>query len=199
MKIALIACVAATLLLASGAAAQVPNVQLPEAAIQPRALPEAALQARRIQILRTAGVPVPPAGLREVTTLSVNAQSLPNARLQFYGLSSYLPGVSSIFGSAAFRANAVATDAVSINIAFRGDARTRYIVDCMVSGPARSFQFERLTGGLRDPREISTVTVSEGRVSTLVPPPAATGEQRLLLKGLDNSYYFHQCEIVPVR
>lgn len=196
MRLALLAFFAVALLSAVPAAAQI-NVQLPENAVRPAPITPQALELRRVQLLRAAGVTPPPGGLREATTASVGTPVSGSVRLQFYGLTHYLPQIPT-YGSATMRANP-AGDISWVQIRFRADAGVRYIVDCTVSGPAANFQFERLTGGLRDPRDASTTTASGGRVAVVLTPAAATGDQTVFLKARDNHWYFHQCEVVPVR
>ncbi len=202
MRMALTAFFAAALFCAGDAAAQIaaqtPNLQLPNN--QPTVLSAPAVEARRVQILRAAGVQPPPGGLSTATTLSVNTPTVPGARLNFHNLAFYLPSVAS-GGTATMRPNAGPGDISYVDIRFRADARVRYIVDCVVTGQATTYQFERLTGprtAPRETRETTTVTRSEGRVATLVPPAAVTGDQTLYLKSREQ-WWFHQCEIVPVR
>jgi hypothetical protein len=184
---------------ASAQVSTVPSVQLPRDVVtQPIILSTEQARLRRVAIARAAGATPPASGLTEATTLSVNAPSVRNARLQFNNLAYYLPHVS-LYGSATMRANSAPGDISWVDIRFRADARTRYIIDCAITGPATRFQYERLTGGPRDPRENTTTSVSDGRVSMVTPAAAATGDMTVFLKGLNGNWYFHQCEIVPIR
>lgn len=205
MRLAFTACVTATLFLFAAAPAlaqsqinTVPGVQLPQSAVQPVVLSAQQAQLRRLQLARAAGAALPPAGLRVAATLSVNAPSVPNAYLQFYNLAYFMPHVS-LYGTATMRANTAPGDISWVKISYRADAGVRYIIDCAVTGDARRFQFERLNGSPRDSRDTTTTSVSDGRVSLVTTPAAATGEVNVYLKGLDANWYFHQCELTPIR
>jgi hypothetical protein len=198
MKTTLLACLFA-IAMAGAAMAQsgtpAPQVRLPtpsQATLRPTP--------RHLELLRGAGIDAAAGSIRTPTTLSVRNPIAGNASLGFVVLVNLFPAADTQ-GVAQLEPNSERGDQSWVEIRFRADATSRYIVDCAVSGDrSTNFRFVRYSGeGASRRRETSTVTIADGRAGMVLQPRGIAGEHLLYLEGVGgHAWQFRSCEITPV-
>lgn len=155
---------------------------------------------RHLELLRVAGISTTPSAIRTPTTVSVRNPIAENATLGFVVVNSFMP-TAETQGLAMMEPNAEAGDQSWVEIRFRADATSRYIVDCAVGGVGMTnYRFVRYSGeGSSRRRETSAVTISGGRVGMVLQPRGSAGQHLLYLEGLNyGNWQFRSCEITPV-
>lgn len=190
---------AAVLAAAMAATAQAqPQVQ-PQLRVNPQVLSaKPALNPRQLELLRGAGITVPPTSVQSATTLSVRTPMVDLASLSFFNVASYTPA-NETAGVAVLQANPPSSDQSWVQIGLRADARSRYIIDCEVGGAATQYRFVRYTGeGGSRQREETRVPASNGRVGIVLQPRGTAGPQSVHLMGLDQGWQFKSCDITPI-
>ncbi|GAM97134.1 hypothetical protein U91I_00759 [alpha proteobacterium U9-1i] len=200
MKTILLACGLALALAGSAFAQGAAPVQInPQVRAQVNA-PRLQPTPRQLELLRAAGAPTERPSLRAATTLSVRSPVTEHAWLEFNRAILVSPA-----GGATGRAQLEGqyNNPGYVQIAFRADATSRYIVDCQILGPHQNdFKFIREIrngGTLRNEETLSAV--SNERVGLVLQPLGAAGVQQIRLQGngrSSTSWQFFACEITPV-